>query len=103
MNPPLGKEPLQTEKQLSSFEPLDMHMYHLDIKYPRFCIKLQMYVYIQLSVTQIKQLLNVILAIGSRSKIEPKQIARETLASSLLCVTDRMSAGSIAGALYHKL
>ena len=39
VNPSVGKEPLQTEKQLSSFEPLDTHIYLLDIKHLRFCIK----------------------------------------------------------------
>jgi hypothetical protein len=48
----------------------------------------QMYVFIQLSVTQNKQLVNVFLAIGLGSKIEPKQIARKTLANNLLCMTD---------------
>jgi len=48
----------------------------------------QMYAFIQLSVTQNKQLVNVFLAIGSGSKIEPKPIAKETLTSNLLCMTD---------------
>jgi len=82
VNPSVGKEPLQTEKQLSSFEPFDTHIYHLDIKHPSFCIRSQMYVYI-LSVAHNKLLASFSLAICFGSILEPEPIARKTFTSCL--------------------